>query len=1278
MGKFDTDRSAVDEMLDDNESNNSESLATKATDKAKSELKDKAGKELKKKVTKEAGKKVASGVAKKSMLAALAPYLTIAAAVILAIIIAVGIATFLVTMPGMVMGSIRDAAKGWVEGLLSALGLDSTAMIDDEDINPVLDSLESMGYDIKGYGFLTEYATSSDTSGGSYLDTDTGVVRYSEDSGEHTEDSIKKAYSDFVFTYLMSDNYMYTVKNFNLDTQNGDHWYNKLFAVITGYYVRLFELFTGCHYFSEAWGKGLIAIYHENGFGVKGSFYQDSLFSDIDINPDKKTMTIKRAFGKKIEYNLDGWTGRYGVPLEFLISIHMGTMMPDLAYSLATSFPTEVIMLLHSTGDNTYIPYISKVENHWYRDVYFVNEDKPFIQVDEEYEDVMKERWTLYETHEEGKLRGEYKLYAINSSGDYATDTSQIRNYSNASSKFVHENGMYLFNGTMDEASEYGLDVAKKAVTNTYTDEMYENIEWNNINGVWTAYELNGDTIKQTGEAMRGETNAVIKKLFLYNTYFRYDGSQDTAEAITKLRKDNNIEYGALDLKYDLSQNNDALEDVKTTIEGEDGSTKTYSLKDVSGKVVFNQDSLNAFSMLENTNTVDADYIYRDFKELAVELGYFGKSELADETPTLMAWPVPDTGSYKYPYRTIDKRENEFGTMIHSKGDLDACKAKEFEELVSMVGSEIDPSTPIPSDVPRGTDPSTASGEFGPSEGENDPSSVTLDEFVETARKMAEYINEVGYDYCVCDPARCHHDTHHNGHYLARNFVGSQDSIPHHNMCCATFVSWALQNVKVMADSDHIDAANGLITWIEKNLPCDIIHPGDQLMPGDIFCYNEHIDMVGRELDDGFEKYNGGHLTKIGAQPYGEDSAITKISGWPENAYAALRIRWNGNDGKPYVGYNGNEAVVSPVTGILLEYGTYGDSEAEKEERTNVDMKYGLPYVVTSKSGEERQTVIDKVGYAKILVLDAEYYKKLEMKTGSHWANDSLVNESVSTNATKRLLEEPSLKSKDDLDDGMWTNLNKTVYGYKEFAEKYEIGGIAGNIIYIDGFICQDVDEDIDDLTEEIPSGDPISISDFDVSVDDEDNQRKSLYEKEKKRRFIQKDYTDKVEAENEIKKDAASSLKITDNGKDLIFIKEGTVLGRTMTDKELLEAGYLRGGAYGSYNDIRDTDSYEEAKVIGNYLRMIFRDKDDTVIENVEDYLILDEPDEIKRPIDLLTDDYPMDQKVRIIMDYLMQEQHFTMGAAAGLVGNMMQESRISGNCDNGLRQLWSLSMEF
>ncbi|MCR5186395.1 MAG: hypothetical protein K6D97_04685 [Clostridia bacterium] len=1276
MSKFDADGSAVDEMLDGDESNNSGSFATKATDKAKSELKNKAANEVKKKVTQEAGKKVAASVAKKSLLAAVAPYLAIAAAIILAIIIMVGIATFLITMPGMLMDSIKDTAKGWVEKLVSFFGVDSTTMIDEEDINPVLDTLESMGYDIKGYGFLTEYATSSDASGNAYLDTDTGVARYSEDSGEHPADSIKVAYSDFMFTYLMSDNYMYTIKNFNLDTQGGNHWYNKLFAVIKGYYVRLLDRFTN-HYFSEAWGKGMIAIYYEDGFGRKGNFYQNSLTNNIKINTEKKTLTIKKGlFGKEIQYNLDGWTGRYGVPLEFLIAIHMGTMMPDLSYSLASSFPTEVIMLLHSSGD-TYTPYISAVENHWYRDVYFVKEDKPFIQVDEEYEDVMKERWTLYETFDTGRLRGEYKLYAVNAAGDYATSTSEIRNYSNASDKFTHENGMYLFNGTIDEASEYGLDVTKKAIAKTYTDEMYENIEWNNVDGIWTAYEVDGESVKQTGEAMRGETNSTIKKLFLYNTYFRYDGTQDTAEAITKLRNENDIEYGALDLKYDLSQDSSALENVKTEIESEDGTKKTYSLKDVSGKVVFNQDSLNAFSMLENTHTVDADYIYRDFKELAVELGYFGKSELAESTPRLLAWPVPDTGSYMYPYRTIDKRENEFGSMIHSKGDIDACKKKELLELLKGIEESItqgETSNDPPADEPTALAPinqtQTLAKVGNPvdklqkltistqgekrkllADGEGvDPSEVSLEEFLEAADKVHKDIED-------------NHFTYSQGGGNQTNYESALNSGK--MVDCSAYVSWVLQEVGILPKSekdytgDPGSKSGGLSGRFAEYLITKEESGG--LQPGDIPISSSHVQINGEEKDGAWVQYNAGSTNAIQSRP----------SAYEPDFYTHI-IRFSLGPGKsnPYKGYEGNEAVVSPVTGVLLDYGTYGDSEAEKEERTNVDMKYGMPYAAgissTDSTTENAQNVIDKVGYAKILVLDAEYYKKLEKKTGSHWANNSLVNENNTTNTAKRLLDESSLKTKDDLDDGMWNNLNKTVYGYKEFAEKYEIGGIAGNIIYIDGFICQDVDESVEDLEEEIPNGDPISIEDFDVSVDDEDNQRLTLYEPEQKRRFIQKDYTERVEAENITKKEAASSLKISDNGKDLIYIKEGTVLGRTMSDKELLEAGYLRGGATGSFDDIRKVGENEEEKLIGNYLRIIFRNKDDTVVENVEDYMRLDEPDEIKTPIDLLTNDYPIDQKVKIIMDYLIQEQGFTMEAAAGLVGNLMLESGIMGDADN------------
>ena len=68
-----------------------------------------------------------------------------------------------------------------------------------------------------------------------------------------------------------------------------------------------------------------------------------------------------------MEFSLDGWTGRYGMPLEFLLSVHKATMMPDLAMDMISSFPTEIALLLHETsgeaitgykiGESTYIAW---------------------------------------------------------------------------------------------------------------------------------------------------------------------------------------------------------------------------------------------------------------------------------------------------------------------------------------------------------------------------------------------------------------------------------------------------------------------------------------------------------------------------------------------------------------------------------------------------------------------------------------------------------------------------------------------------------------------------------------------------------------------------------------------------------------------------------------------------------------------------------------------------------------------------------------------------------
>ena len=219
--------------------------------------------------------------------------------------------------------------------------------------------------------------------------------------------------------------------------------------------------------------------------------------------------------------------------------------------------------------------------------------------------------------------------------------------------------------------------------------------EWYNTDGVWTAYKLSeSGTITQTGEGLRTETNPLIKRMFLINTYFRYDGTKDTADAIHQLKEAYDIQEGALDLA--AAEKNIPLDELlrySTQLRDEDGNDRgePISIDDVSGQVALSQDSLNAFSMLENTHTLDADYIYRDFKELIVELGYFTKEELTESIPRVFAWPLPTVGSYQYAYKELDKKVNKFGTMIHSKGDIDAYKlykSREESEITSNNNEE--------------------------------------------------------------------------------------------------------------------------------------------------------------------------------------------------------------------------------------------------------------------------------------------------------------------------------------------------------------------------------------------------------------------------------------------------------------------------------------------------------------------------------------------------------------------------------------------------------------
>ena len=1490
-------------------------LANKAANKAADK-----GKQLLKKTAKK-------GAAKGKLAAAAGPVIFWATVVIVAIIVLIGIIMFFATMPGMVMEKLKQLFKDLGNYFAAFFGADTTKQVDDKQIYETLDYLEDMGYDLKGYGFLTNYyngldddkvkkTLSGDDLKNAKYDSKIGVIR-------DADNKVILAESDFILTYITSDNYAYTLKNSNVATQSGaTSWLSQAIAALTSLITKMFsplmDLIGASEGMMDIWGRGLIVAWYENNnnFGEKGKAVDTNNWANFDtvkIDMEKKQLILAKnglfTGNKAMTYSLDGWTGRYGMPLEFLLSVHVATMMPDLSYDMSTRFNTNVNMYLHLTkgdikayikkgnsyvdvselnklpnieskivwcveqglvdatdaivwydpdvyqydwtcspfnmtvyrnkgwtgklydkNDNeytdeekdsipgstifmrkigkgdagyeidgleqdgyemcysfvideldgyklksevesiisaidgvpkenyeTYTPYIADVRNHWYRDVYFIynknleDNKAKFTKTDYDYEILYKERWTLYEVYSasDGEdyedLYGENKLYLIDDEGEYVESNPPTND------KVVIDpagTGYYIYVGTSEEAKNDEITVSKKAASYGINDEdTLEDLGWSKLktnSNIWSAYELKNkkyssgkvraytdeqledddsgnpykelvysefiasETIEQTGEGIRTETNALIKKMFLKNTYFRYDGTAKTAEVITALRNklltelkseyglsgdQTGIKYGALNEYYRYYFNgNDKPKVTDVTdrhytssalgITESDDEEKEYYVRDYSGQVSLNQDSLNAFTMLENIHTLDADYIYRDFKELIVELGYFEREELTDEVPRLLEWLVPDVACKGYPNRSIDKRENEYGSMIHSTGDISVNKQYEINELLKALES-VDDETPEDAEFdaeekevlniadPLGSNSSgkSATDLFDMTKQPVVKVEASGQEIMEKAKDIFEgMINApdgIRFEYCVghrkenctdpsCTCGHCNHVTGDGrGCGYKNTFQEAIDSPKLRNVCCAVFVGWVLRDLGVDIDT-AMEAMGNTRAWrgaasisrlCVEYLGAEVITEYDELQPGDIMGYvNEgglgHVDILGEQKGENFTIYGCGVVPDLGGTNKNPDMTRSRFDSYE----ICFGMRFNGESG--YVGYRGNEAVVSPVTGILLEYGTYAPDESTGKDidsitteayRVNVDLKYG-PLVSTSGDDEDNsgnklnfksEIVSDKVGYAKILVLDNENYLKLEQSVDNRWnlnsstSHHSLLNkngtfkEELVDDSTS--LADDKLNSKDE--SIKWPEIDQTVYAYKEFAERYNAGGISGYIVLIDGFICEKPDEDLEDVTEKLPyqdlseeernqyrftmDDDPNKISFRSVTENnftEDDVQLESAYIKDKDNKLASTAATNKSKAENEVRDTASTTMFTKYEDEELIFIKEGTIIGRTMTDKELLEADYLRNNSMGSYEDIRESE--DENKVIGNYLRIIMRDLDTTPVEDVEDYM--------------------------------------------------------------------------
>ena len=111
---------------------------------------------------------------------------------------------------------------------------------------------------------------------------------------------------------------------------------------------------------------------------------------------------------------------------------------------------------------------------------------------------------------------------------------------------------------------------------------------------------------------------------------------------------------------------------------------------------------------------------------------------------------------------------------------------------------------------------------------------------IEIAKNIHEYMEKNNYTYCVYGGNSYEECSGGTPHGLNKTFEQSKTGF--HHSCCATYVSWVLQEAGYISDGEHLDGANNLQALL-KGKGFKIINNQSDLEAGDILCYNSHVEI---------------------------------------------------------------------------------------------------------------------------------------------------------------------------------------------------------------------------------------------------------------------------------------------------------------------------------------------------------------------------------------------------------------------------------------------------
>ena len=326
----------------------------------------------------------------------------------------------------------------------------------------------------------------------------------------------------------------------------------------------------------------------------------------------------------------------------------VAALIGDIEQKLSTEYGIDAVTFFNlyevfnklSTKITSYDPYITSVTHHWYKDVYFKDDDKNidvYSYVDDTQSVTKK---FIPEGNASNDIINEltddnhYFNYTMTNIGNFIKQTAQPKIVKTESWHYMVKNWIkygyyFIYDGTQETAER--IDYAREILKDKYEISNPLLIDISSQEDLY-----NGVNVSQIDKKAK-ELNEILSQ---YDTKYTYDTT--SKEIVNKGLKGLRLQ------RIDFEK----------------------------------KSSLTAFSILEGMHTKDSEYIYRDLKEFLIELGYFTRADFEEIETDVFEWIIPKYEVYKdeWPDPKYERNNTQYGSYIRNSKLLSDERKKEAEE----------------------------------------------------------------------------------------------------------------------------------------------------------------------------------------------------------------------------------------------------------------------------------------------------------------------------------------------------------------------------------------------------------------------------------------------------------------------------------------------------------------------------------------------------------------------------------------------------------------------